>query len=145
MLSPEEQKQLQEMKPGDEVAVRRIVYGRWRWALGTIDRLTAKHLVVGPEMFSKKTGKVRGYSSTHIRIAPLPPEYRQRIDADTAKVKEAYIRQECIMTLTEDILWTLPTRLLEKLAEQVQQCLQGQGRRVPETLEQWQALRAERI
>lgn len=145
LLSIEERDELQEIEAGGKVAVRHLVYGQWRWTVGTIDRLTAKHLVVGPEMFSKRTGRVRGYSTTHTRIAPLNAEYRQRVETDTAKVKEEYVRQECITTLTEDILWTLPTRLLEELAEQVKQCLQGQGRRVPETVDQWNALRAERI
>lgn len=145
MLSPEEQKQLQDMKPGDEVAVRRVVYGRWRWTLGTMDRLTAKHLVIGDEMFSKRTGKVRGYSSTHTRIAPLNIGYQQRIDADTAKVKEEHIRQECITTLDEGILWTLPTELLQGLASEVKRFLEKEGRRIPETLDEWQALGAERL
>lgn len=145
MLSPEEKQQLQEMKPGDEVAVRHIVYGQWRWTLGTIDRLTAKHLVIGDEMFSKRTGKVRGYSTTHTRIAPLNAEYQQRIEVDTAKVKEEHIRQECITTLDEGILWTLPTELLQGLASEIKRFLAKEGRRIPETVQEWGALRAERL
>ena len=145
MLSCEEQNHLRQTKVGDEVAVRRLVYGKWQWIVATIDRLTPQHLVIGTDLFSKRTGELRGFSRTLTRIAPLNAKYRQRIETAAAQEREDRLREECITTLLEDILRTLPTRLLQELARQVQECLQSEGRAVPETVEGWNALRAEQL
>lgn len=145
MLSSEERNQLEEIKPGDEVALRRVVYGRWRWTVATINRLTPQHLVIGADLFSKRTGEIRGYFKTQRQIAPLNAQTRQRICNDAEQLREEQIREECITTLYEDLLRTLPTCLLQELAQQVQQYLESQGRRIPDTVEGWTALRGLRL